>query len=211
MKEHMIIGRYNESGHAAEAKDVGVVPAVPGERAVSPAIKVGRILLLVALLPIVGLYLAPRAYHLTVMPAHLDEAVASAHNYNPALDRIAEQEEITITAFTALERMQKGLADVHVVDERVAAELATLSGQISGDIHTILDAADANVTDLVDSLNGLTVHVDSLNAPVDGAAAALTDNRATLSAVLDDARSTADEVRNARLSAESSANDLSGR
>jgi ABC-type transporter Mla subunit MlaD len=74
-----------------------------------------------------------------------------------------------------------------------------------------LDHAGANVTDLVASLDTLTAHINSLQPAADGATAAVAADRATLDAILTDARSTAEKVHSARLSAEESANDLSGK
>lgn len=177
----------------------------------STTTNVARVLLVLALIPVGALYLYPRIYDLTATPYRLDQAVVSAGNYNPALDQIVEHEKVTLAAFDALEKMKASLASVLSTDAAVTAELNTLTGQITGDVQKTLDLAGANVTDLVASLDTLTAHISSLQAPVDGATAAVAGDRATLDAILTDARSTAEKVHRTRLSAEESANDLSGK
>ena len=170
-----------------------------------------RALILVVVAVVGILYLYPRIYDLTATPYRLDSAVESANKYNPALDKIVEHETVTLAAFDSLDKMKASLNDVLVTDETVSAELNTLIEQISVDVQVTLDAAGANVTDLVASLDTLTSHIDSLQRPVADATTALTADRTTLDEVLLDARSTAGQVHNARVSAEESANDLSGK
>ena len=186
-------------------------PAVEHPQRASTRTNVIRCLVLLALIPVGVFYLIPRIYNLTATPYRLDQAVVSASNYNPALDGIVAHEKVTLAAFDALAKMKTSLADVQSTDATVNAELNTLIGQISGDVQATLNQAGANVTDLVASLDTLTGHIDSLTNPVDGASAALDGNRATLAAILDDANATAAKVHSARVSAESSANDLSGK
>lgn len=170
-----------------------------------------RGVVILALIPVAVFYLIPRIYNLTATPYRLDQAVVSAGNYNPAFDGIVAREEVTLTAFDSLAKMNAALADVQATDATVAAELTTLTGLISGDVQATLNQAGANVSDLVASLDTLTGHINSLTAPVDGATSALDGNRSTLAAILDDANATAAKVHSARISAESSANDLSGK
>lgn len=170
-----------------------------------------RVILLVVVAVVGILYLYPRIYDLTATPYRLDAAVESANNYNPALDKIVEHETVTLSAFDSLDKMKAALADVLVTDENVSAELDTLVRQISVDVQGTLDSAGANVTDLVASLDTLTSHIAALQNPVDDATAALTADRTTLDEILLDARSTAGQVHDARVSAEESANDLSGK
>ncbi|MFC0454074.1 hypothetical protein [Rhodococcus jostii] len=180
-------------------------------RRASTRMNVARVLVVLALIPVGALYLYPRIYDLTATPYRLDQAVVSAGNYNPALDQIVEHEKVTLAAFDALDKMKSSLASVLSTDAAVTTELNTLTGQIAGDVQKTLDLAGANVSDLVASLDTLTAHIGSLQQPVDGATAAVAADRATLDAILTDARSTAAKVHSARLSAEESANDLSGK
>ncbi|MCZ4587566.1 hypothetical protein O4328_28425 [Rhodococcus opacus] len=172
---------------------------------------IARAVVVAALIPLGAFYLAPRVYNLTATPYRLDQAVVSANNYNPALTELVEHEQVTLSAFTALDKMEAALASVHATDAAVDAELTTLTGQITGDLQATLNLAGTNVTELVTSLDTLTAHVNSLQPPVDGATTALDGNTAAMDAILADARATADKVHSARLSAEESANDLSGK
>ncbi|MFC9840958.1 hypothetical protein ACFVKB_45490 [Rhodococcus sp. NPDC127530] len=187
----------------------GEVPEQPVRA--SRRTNIARTVVVAALIPLGAFYLAPRVYNLTATPYRLDQAVVSANNYNPALTELVEHEQVTLSAFTALDKMEAALASVHATDAAVDAELKTLTGQITGDLQATLDLAGTNVTDLVTSLDTLTAHVNSLQSPVDGATGALAGNTVAMDAILADARSTADKVHSARLSAEESANDLSGK
>ncbi|MDF3281092.1 MULTISPECIES: hypothetical protein [unclassified Gordonia (in: high G+C Gram-positive bacteria)] len=166
---------------------------------------------LLILLVVVIFYLTPRIYNLVATPYRLDAAVGSASKYNPALDRIVGHEEVTLTAFNALDSLDASLASVLKTDAAVADQLKTLVGQIRTDMVPILSTANANVGDLVGSLNTLTSRIKALQPPVDGATAAVAADRATLQGILDDAASTAAKVHQARLSAANGAGDLSGR
>ncbi|OUS86563.1 hypothetical protein [Rhodococcus sp. NCIMB 12038] len=212
-------GRSHPASHAYDDRTMqfelpyaasDVVPGGEPPRA-SKATNTVRGLLLLALIPVSVFYLGPRIYDLTATPYRLDQAVVSAGNYNPALDKIVEHEKVTLSAFASLEKMKTALASVLITDATVTTELNNLTGQISGDVQATLDRAGANVTDLVASLDTLTTHINSLQPPVDGATVALAANSATLGAILDDARSTAAKVHDARVSAEESASDLSGK
>lgn len=166
-------------------------------------------LLIVALLVI--FYLVPRIYNLVATPYRLDSATASAAKYNPALDRIVDHEKVTLTAFTALDSLNNSLASVLKTDSAVSGQLEKLVGQIRNDMMPILASADTNVGSLVDSLNTLTGRIKALQPPVSSATGAVAADRATLQAILDDAAATAAKVHNARESAQSGANDLSGK
>lgn len=178
---------------------------------VSTRMKIGRAAVAVLLVAVFALYLAPRVWNLTATPYRLDKAVEHADNYNPALHRVVEHEKVTLTAFDALDSMKESLNDVLEVDAFVAKELDVLIAQIGEDLHQTLDTAKVSVGDLVVSLNTLSGRIESLQKPSDGAEAALTANRVELQDILDDAASTAALVHDARNSAESSADDLSGK
>ena len=177
----------------------------------SRRLRITQVLVVAALIPLGAFYLGPRVYNLTATPYRLDQAVVSANNYNPALTELVEHENVTLSAFAALDKMDAALASVHTTDAAVDAELRTLVDQINGDLHATLDAAGTNVTELVSSLDTLTTRVNSLQPPIDGATGALAGNTAAMDAILADARATAQKVHSARLSAEESANDLSGK
>lgn len=186
-------------------------PQAAGSRGPTTTTWLLRVALLIIVAVVGILYLYPRIYDLTATPYRLDAAVESANNYNPALDKIVEHETVTLAAFGSLDEMKASLADVLATDAAVSGELNTLIEQISVDVQGTLDLAGANVTDLISSLDTLTAQIESLQPPVDDAAAALTLDRTTLDEILVDAQSTADKVHSARVSAEESANDLSGK
>lgn len=217
MSEHLRRGHVTDSDTTTEtfpsASAESTPAAVDNEepRTLSRRSTILRAVLVVAAIPILGLYIAPRIYDLAVTPSRLDQAVVSAGNYNPALDEIVAQEKITSSAFTALDKMNAALDSVLVTDERVATELTALTGQITGDLQATLDTADANVDVLVTSLDTLTAQIDALSAPVGIADSALASNIDRMTAILTDVRGTAADVHTARLSAQESADDLSGR
>jgi hypothetical protein len=169
-----------------------------------------RALVLLALIPLGAFYLFPRIYDLVALPYHLDQSVASADKYNPALAEIVEHEWVTVSAFDALDRIRGSLARVQTTDAEVSAELARLTDQIAGDLHVTLTDANADVGDLVSSLEALTGQLDSLRTPVDGADAALSDNRASLGAIIENMRETAGKVHDTSVSAANAAADLFG-
>lgn len=169
-----------------------------------------RALVLLALIPIGAFYLFPRIYDLVALPYRLDQSVASADKYNPALAEIVEHERVTVSAFDALDRIRGSLARVQTTDAEVSAELGRLTEQIAGDLHVTLTDANADVGDLVASLDALTGQLDSLRTPVDGADTALADNRATLGTIIETMRETAGKVHDTSVSAANAAADLSG-
>lgn len=213
-----VSGRGRPADHSVDNRTERLnVPDHQGEHAAAKSPRasmrtnVARALVVLALIPIGVFYLYPRIHDLTATPYRLDQTVVSAGNYNPALAQVVEHEKVTLAAFDSLDTMKASLEGVLRTDAAVTAELNTLIDQISNDMQTTLDLADANVSDLVTSLDALTGHINSLQAPVDGATDAIAADRATLDSILANARSTAEKVRSARLSAEESANDLSGK
>ncbi len=169
-----------------------------------------QVLIIVAVAVIAALYLYPRVYDLVAMPYRLDAAVTSADSYNPALDEIVAHEQVTLAAFDALDDMDAALTKVKAIDADVDRELAVLIGQIREDIQVTLRKANTNVTALVGQLDALTAHVQNLTPAVQDTDAALIRDRVRLDEILTDARNTADQVHRTRLSADSSAADLSG-
>jgi hypothetical protein len=192
---------------SSHALDTGIGVAVPSASTVT---KVARFVLVLALIPVAGLYLLPRVVNLVATPYRLDSAVVYADRYNPALNRIVEHEAVTLAAFDALDRMDAALAEVRATDARVSGELTTLIGQITGDLQATLDSAGGNVTGLVGSLDSLTGRLRALNAPVYAAGAAVAADRAALARILAEARATARKVHSARMSADRSASNVSG-
>ncbi|MBY8861998.1 hypothetical protein K7711_36365 [Nocardia sp. CA2R105] len=170
-----------------------------------------RAVVVVALIPIAVFYLGPRIYNLVATPYRLDHAVVSASKYNPALDKIVDEEKVSLAAFDSLDKVKKALASVLATDRTVSAELNKLVDQITQDLQAILDHAGTNVSVLITSLDALSAKIDGLQAPSNGASTALSADRTHLAGILDSAHSTANLVHDARVSAETAANDLSGK
>jgi hypothetical protein len=191
--------------------DTAALQLVSSERRVSRGTRLGRGVVILAMIPLGVFYLGPRLYDLTATPGRLQQSVEAADRYNPALARLVEHERVTVSAFAALHQIRQCLTDVLGMGEAVSAELGTLVETISVDLQEILNHTGVNIDDLVGSLDSLSTRVGALRAPANGAATALSENRATMAAVLDDVRSTAARVHDTRLSVESAAADLSGR
>ncbi|AEF40624.1 hypothetical protein [Hoyosella subflava] len=170
-----------------------------------------RVAVVLVVVPVGAFYLGPRIYDLTATPTRMHQAIEAADRYNHTLDRLTDHELVTLSAFAALDKLRQGLADVLAMEEAVSAELTALIGEISGDLQVTLDRTGADVSTLVGSLDVLADRVGALRAPVNGGSTALSDSREAMAAILDDVRATAAHVRDTRISAESAANDLSGK
>lgn len=188
-----------------------VAGAAPSGQRVSRALWIGRGAVVLALIPLGGVYLGPRIYDLTATPSRLHQAVEAGDRYNPTLTRLIDHERVTVGAFAVLDEIRECLADVIAMGTTVSAELEALVGQIAGDLQATLDRTGVDVADLVGSLDALTTRVGGLRASANEAATALSGNQQTMAAILDDVRATAAEVHKTRVSAESAAGDLSGR
>ncbi|MCQ4118312.1 hypothetical protein [Rhodococcus tibetensis] len=208
------LGAVARNGAEPEAEvevDTTVLRSVSSRREVSRGTRIGRGVVVLALIPLGVFYLGPRIYDLTATPGRLQQSVEAADHYNPALARLVEHERVTVSAFAALDKVRQCLTDVLGMGEAVSAELGTLIGTISVDLQEILDHTGVDIDGLVGSLDTLSARVGALRAPANSAATALSDNRATMAAILDDVRVTAARVHDTRLSVESAATDLSGR
>jgi methyl-accepting chemotaxis protein len=168
------------------------------------------VLALLALLPVLGLYLVPRVVDLVATPYRLVDSTDHAASYNDGLGTIVKHERDTLAALDAIDRIDGSLDDVRITDADVATELDTLVAQIRADLQPVLDDADANVSALSAALRALDTSIEGLNSPVGSADLALRANRATLQQLLAQARRTAAEVRAASESAEGSADNMDG-
>lgn len=177
---------------------------------VSRGVRLGRVIALVALLPVLGLYLLPRVVDLVATPYRLVDSTDHAASYNEGLGTIVEHERDTLAALDAIDRIDGALDDVRITDADVARELDTLVAQIRADLQPILGDADSNVSALSAALRSLDTSIEGLNSPVDSADLALRANRATMQQLLAQARRTAAEVRAASESAEGSADNMDG-
>ncbi|WP_202033220.1 hypothetical protein [Nocardioides sp. WS12] len=167
-------------------------------------------MIIAALVPVALLYLLPRITGLVATPYRLDQAVVHADAYNPGLHQVVEHEKVTLAAFDALDQVKTALANVRETDAQVARELERLIGQITANLQGTLNTAHGNVGGMLTSLNQLTAHLNALHGPVNGASAAVKADRDSLARILAEARATAAEVKRARISAETSASNVSG-
>ena len=168
-----------------------------------------RLMGVVALVPL-SAYLVPRAVDLVRIPAGVDEAIAHAQAYNPRLSATAVMDLRSADELDSLDRIDAALARVHTTNTMVAGHLRTLVSQIHGDVQSLLDRTDVNVASLVGSLNHLHAALEAIQAPVDGANAAVAVDRARLARALDTAEATARQVTQARRAAQHSARDIAG-
>lgn len=168
-----------------------------------------RVLLVLALVPL-SFYLLPRVVNLVAVPTGLDRSLAHGAAYNPRLASIAEQEEHTLARFEVLDRMDAALARVRGTDAEVAVQLTTLVGRIRHDVIPVLGTTNDRVARLLGALDELETGLDDLREPVGDIGATVRDDRAQLGAILREARSTAGSVSDARGSAESGADHVSG-
>lgn len=198
------------ASHTAVHRRTDVV--LPRRRdAAGAGTRVAQAVVVLALVPVLAFYLYPRIYDLVATPYRLDQAVVHANRYNPALFDVVAAEEVTLEAFSALDRMETAVADVRATDARVAEELSVLIGQIRGDLQGTLDNAVTSVNALNGSLSALDAEIRALYAPSAGADDALAANRARLASILADTRATAARVHAARQEADQSADNVSGR
>jgi hypothetical protein len=181
------------------------------EKRAGPATRIAQAVVLLAIIVVGIFYLFPRIFNLVATPYRLDNAVTYANRYNPRLFGVARVEAgETLPAFTALDQMDAAIKRVEGVDAHSAQQLSTLTGQIRGDLQPILNSAGSNVHALNASLNSLAGQINTLNPPAAGAANAVIADRATLAAILQNARATAAQVHKAREEAGSSAGNVSG-
>jgi hypothetical protein len=201
---------YRTLSQTAPIRTDVVLPA--REKTTGPVTRFFQVAVLLALIPVAIFYLIPRVYNLVATPSRLDKAVTYASLSNQRLMKVAEEEKtVTLPAFTALDQMNAAVTRVECIDAHSAQQLAKLIGQISGDLHAILSSADANVRGLVSSLTALGAQLNALNAPSSDAAGATTADRATLAAILANARATAAQVHEARREADTSSHHVSGK
>ena len=170
----------------------------------------GRIVVLVALLPVLGFYLIPRVVDLVATPYRLTASTDHAASYNQGLATIVDHERDTLVALEAIDRIDGALDDVRITDAVVVRELDSLVGQIRFDLQPVLNDADANVGELSAALLALDASIKGLDGPVGSADASLRANRTTMQRLLEQARRTAAEVRAASESADGSADNMDG-
>lgn len=157
-----------------------------------------------------GFYLEPRVVGLVQIPEVLDGAITHIRAYNPGLPETAGYDERATGELAALGRVDAALAHVRTTDATVLLQLRDVVGQIRTGVQPLLGRTDMNVASLVRSLDQLTEAIAAVQDPLDDAATALHTDRARLARAIDIADSIAGQVRIARRSARSSADDVSG-
>lgn len=180
-----------------------------GDQRVPTRVLVARAMVVVLLFPL-GFYLTPRATALVGIPTASKEALDHGRAYNPRILVIVEHERNTLAALAALDRIDAALAKVRRTDAEVAEQLRALVGQIRTQVQPVLNHTNAQVGGLLGSLDDLEVQLTSLTDPVQRIRHTVAGDREKLSRILARARHIADEVRRARQSAGSSADNVAG-
>jgi hypothetical protein len=157
-----------------------------------------------------GCYLAPRVVDLVRIPDVLGEAVGHARSYNPLLPRTAAFDEQSTAQLAALDRVDTALARVAGTNARVLGELRVLISGIRADLLPLLGRTDAEVAELVGSLDRLEGALTGVRGSVDDATSAAEHDRRRLDRALRTAEAVAEQVRAARGSATRAADNVSG-
>lgn len=173
-------------------------------------VKAVRAVLLLALVPL-AFYLVPRVVNLVVTPDRLDHSVVYAHRYNPQLMDVVKNEQVTNASLTKLDNVSQSLANVRATVAKVDNGLVVLVNQVRGQLQNVLNASDAEVTNMLHALDALAGRIANLNGPIDGAASAVHSARSQIAAIISEGKFTAGNVGEARRSAERAANDVSGK
>jgi hypothetical protein len=179
------------------------------EQRVPRRVLVARAILILLLFPL-AFYLAPRAVALVRTPTNLNESLEHGRAYNPRIVVIADHERNTLAALAALDRMDAALARVRRTDAEVADQLRTLVGQIRIQVQPVLNRTNAQVCDLLGSLDDLEGQLNSLTDPVHRIGGTVIGDREELGRILARAHLIAGEVHRARESARSGADNVAG-
>jgi hypothetical protein len=157
-----------------------------------------------------GCYLVPRVVDLVRIPDVLGEAVGHARSYNPLLPRTAALDEQSTAQLAALDRVDTALARVQGTNARVSGELRALISGIRADLLPLLGRTDAEVAELVGSLDRLEGALTGVRGSVDDATSVVEHDRRRLDRALRSAKAVAEQVRAARGSAARAADNVSG-
>lgn len=170
---------------------------------------VARVVVIVLLVP-VGFYVVPRAIALVRIPTVFDQSLANGRAYNPRIVVIVEHERNTVAALDALDRIDAALARVRRTDAEVAEQVRTLVGQIRTGVQPVLDRTNGEVVDLLGSLDDLESQLRRLGDPVTDIRHTVAEDRRELTRILTLTQGIADQVRGARESAASAADNVAG-
>jgi methyl-accepting chemotaxis protein len=168
-----------------------------------------RAVLLVLLVPL-GFYLVPRVIALVQIPDAFQESLDNGHAYNPRIVTIVGHERNTLAALASLDRIDAALVRVRRTDAQVAGQLRALVGQIRTGVQPVLNQTNGEVEDLLDSLDDLETQLSSLAEPVADIRHTVGEDRRDLDRILARAQGIADQVRRARESAGSAADNVAG-
>jgi hypothetical protein len=126
------------------------------------------------------------------------------------LPRTAAFDEQSTAQLAALDRVDTALARVQGTNARVSGELRALISGIRADLLPLLGRTDAEVAELVGSLDRLESALTGMRGSVDDATSAVEHDRHRLDRALRTARAVAEQVRAARGSATRAADNVSG-
>ena len=180
-----------------------------GDRDVPARVLAARVVVVLLLVPL-GFYLVPRAIALVEIPTAFNESLAHGRAYNPRIPVIVEHQRNTLAALAALDRIDAALARVRRTDADVAGQLQTLVGQIRTQVQPVLNQTNGQVDGLLVSLDDLEAQLTSLTDPVRSIRHTVSGDREKLDRILTRAQHIADDVRRARESARSGADNVAG-
>lgn len=179
------------------------------DRGVPARVLAARVVVVVLLVPL-GFYLVPRAIALVEVPTVFNESLAHGRAYNPRIPVIVEHQRNTLAALAVLDQIDAALARVRRTDADVAEQLQTLVGQIRTQVQPVLNQTNGQVDDLLGALDDLRAQLTSLNDPVADIRHTVAGDREELARILTRAQHIADDVRRARESARSGADNVAG-
>jgi len=180
-----------------------------GDRRVPARVLAARTVVVLLLIPL-AFYVIPRAIALVELPTAFEESLDNGRTYNSRILVIIEHERNTVAALSALDRIDADLARVRRTNADLAEQLRTLIGQIRTQVQPVLNRTNAQVEDLLRALDDLRAQLSSLADRVAGLGHTIAGDREKLERILTRAQHIAEQVRRARESAGSAADNVDG-
>ncbi len=180
---------------------VAAAPAGVGRTAASvvrSVVKVAAAALLLTVMAATAIEGGPAVMDLVRLPGQLDHGLGSAEHYNAAMSRVVQLENVVITELAALDDAGAAVAQIGPSVENLDSQLRAVAARVETATAGPLAASNVAVAHLDGSLRALENQVRALGSPVGGAAAAITDARRALDALLAAAQPLAAEEGRAR-------------